>query len=587
MPNHIENFGLEELTESEEKAAAFVAAIAQDCKPITGYYDLPYLNKNFGDPQFVLRTENNREKNCVEVIGLDTHCSGSCVWKARILDIDLNIKEADVLARRCAIGQKNDGSGLAVVNIINADVLPSFCEDDYVKLQMVAFPSTIEYFDCEDDYIAAQPESEDGKKLLLENGSVFPSGLLFNRHPNMLGKERDDRMDEQTQIRGEVKKLLHGKINLGEDSFNGFLRCIIDTNFGELEIVHTIEQVDDAQIKSIKVGAIVSGVFVLSGDAAIYEYEKGCIFDEAHDLALLRSVFLGGDAERIRTALAEDAVYASDASEKLHVGKDEIIARFKYVQENAKTGFFAHLATITEVLERESLAIADPGKRCIVLAYGKDTNLEQVAFIETNEEGKIYQINITMDNRYRFLIDEKPYRSGSIYGTKFPELVRKLILLRARHLGIIDDQEMDEDFVSDYDYTVDYKYNATEMIKTIPMVPQELTNSALQNIFGYLFAKAIEAKYSENSPAEKSENSLLVSYSPTDAWHGRIESQLEENKRQSLVEAMELGKLFYDDFLIAFPENFEKDADYDTGLLDALILVQNLGTQYMVRCLNE
>ena len=77
-------------------------------------------------------------------------------------------------------------------------------------------------------------------------------------------------------------------MEFGKEKHNAYIRCIIGTQYGDLELVHTIDQVAEEQRCNIKAGAIVSGAFVLSGDAAIYEYEKGMVLDAEHDLRLLR-----------------------------------------------------------------------------------------------------------------------------------------------------------------------------------------------------------------------------------------------------------------------------------------------------------
>ena len=66
-----------------------------------------------------------------------------------------------------------------------------------------------------------------------------------------------------------------------------FIRCCADTQYGPIEFDHTIDQVDEDQRKNIKVGSVVSGICILSGDVAINEYENGAVKDLKHDLMLL------------------------------------------------------------------------------------------------------------------------------------------------------------------------------------------------------------------------------------------------------------------------------------------------------------
>ena len=69
-----------------------------------------------------------------------------------------------------------------------------------------------------------------------------------------------------------------------EEKLHLFHRVMIDTEFGELEIAHTSDQVSEEELPLIKAGATVFGAFMVYGDCAIYEYENGIVKDEEHDL---------------------------------------------------------------------------------------------------------------------------------------------------------------------------------------------------------------------------------------------------------------------------------------------------------------
>lgn len=59
----------------------------------------------------------------------------------------------------------------------------------------------------------------------------------------------------------------------------------------------------------MRVGAVVSGICIISGDVALYEYENGIVKDLEHNLRALRYSFVHGEAERLYSILAENAVY--------------------------------------------------------------------------------------------------------------------------------------------------------------------------------------------------------------------------------------------------------------------------------------
>lgn len=408
MWNQLEHLGLDFLTKTEADVRNLCSYIAHKGEPIVGYYGAPYLNLHFGDAQLILRTRLSDKEQRLEAIGLDTHAAGSSIWDVRFSGVNIARRDADRLSRRCAIQSVSDGGGLAVVTIVNADVLPSFDAGETCRLQMIAFPLRIEYFEDGEAYAAAQPERGDGEKWLLADVALLPVGLLYNRDPRRDDFDSDDDLDDLTLIRGTVKALYHGVIQFNEEAHDVFIRCVIGTEYGDLEIVHTLDEVEEAQRDAIRVGATVYGTFTLSGDAAIYAYERGVVRDEANDLAILRATFAGADPERIRSVLAEDAVYRAGYNGAVYHGRDAIVARLKTVKEEGKSRCFAHMATITSVDEGGEPLPYGAGKRCIVLAYGSEDAYDTLAFADIDAEGRIAGLVTSGESRYHFRLDDPP-----------------------------------------------------------------------------------------------------------------------------------------------------------------------------------
>ena len=146
MAQFLENFGLDFFTEEEETFTNLMKFVASEGKPITGYYGLPYFNHHFGEVQIILNTEHNDSGEGLSVTGLDTHASGRAVWEVRLSEVNIDRKDKDTLSKRVVVSRMDGSGGMAVVNLVNADVMPSFLEGDTVKMQMIAFPKLIEYF---------------------------------------------------------------------------------------------------------------------------------------------------------------------------------------------------------------------------------------------------------------------------------------------------------------------------------------------------------------------------------------------------------------------------------------------------------
>ena len=583
MPLFLENFDLEFLRESEETIGGVMRDVAQRGKPIVGYYAAPYFNLHYGDVQMILRTNHRQNNEGFEILGMDSHAAGNAVWEVRLGDMNINRKDADPMERRVIVKQK-DGSGMAVVNLVNADVLPSFLEDELIKMQVVGFPELIQYFPDEDAYAEMQPSLRNGHKFLLGEGAVFPTGLLRNRDPDGPEFESNDHLDDITNIRGTVKALYYGAFAFAEESHDTFIRCIIDTNYGPLEIDHCIAQVDEAQRKNIRVGALVNFYGTLSGDVAIYEYENGIVRDEAHDLSALRYVLSGIDAERLRSILSKDATYLAEYNHTLYEGPDSIIARIKTVQTDHGEKYFAHWATITAIDAGETPLTYGVGKRCIVLASGEETKYESIVFIDIDQDGNISRIVTSVESRYHFAIDEKPARKSGLEDVEPPNSVVEPILTRARFQGVIDDSVTNEQVLHYVEYAAEFKQNIQMMLEAMPAAVGKRREELFANLFGYLFAKAAEMQYAQNCPRSWFKKKLICSYTPSDAWAGEIRSDLSSAQHIQLQDAFALGKQFFRDFKF-FQERAE-ESSRDENLQKSLMLTQNLGCFYSKKCLD-
>ena len=581
MADYLEKLGMDFFRESEESVRSLISYVISEGKAIVGYYGHPYINCHFKDAQIIARTKRDDEAKRIEFLGMDTHSAGNCVWEVQIGTMDIDRKDKDILERRCAVRRREDHGGIAVVNIVNADVLPSFEEGENLTLQMVAFPEFIEYFKDEDEYAKSCPEEPNGRKFLLSDGTMMPTGLFRNRSPDSEDFEKDERLDDLMLVRGTVKGLRNGRLAFGDEEHNAYIRCFIDTEFGELEILHTWDDVKEEQRDNVCAGAIVNCLVTLSADAAIYEYEDGVVLDEEHDLKILRATFNGSDAERMRFVFAENVTYVSESSNATFDGRSAVIDRLKYVEETLKDKCFANMATIVSVDDGDERLPYGPGKRCVVLAYGEETNYESIAFADIDEDGRISKMVISTNSRYHFRIDEKPRPKNPLDDVRVPDSVMEPIILRARFHGIIDDDITDEMVLNSLEDAAMYKNNAKCMLEALPADDEE---NAMANMFGYLFAKAIESEYSEkqNVPGQ---SRLLVSYSPSDAWNNTISTRLDEKLHKKVEAAMKLGKQFYKDYVF-FSERVSETKN-DEVLERALVLVQQLGKLYEPRCLRS
>ena len=583
--NMIECLGLDFLTEDKETFGNFLAAVCAEGKGIFGYYGYPYLNREYGWAQFIARTELNEEEQRLEVTGLNTHLSGVTVWDVLLSEIDPQPKDADLLTRRVIVKRASDGGGVAVVNLVNADVLPSFLENDRIKMQMVAFPEIIHYYPDEDAYTVDQPEDEKGHKWLLADGSMFPSGILINHSPDKPDNDKDHYSDNYMLIRGTVKKIHSGIVKFGEEVIPSFVTTIINTEYGDLEIAHTIDQVDEAEREHLKVGATVWGVFILSGDVAIQEYTEGIIRDEAHNLALLRYTLQKGDPKRMRSVLRADSVYVSEASGAEWVGPKEIIERLQFVRDsNPAKKYYAHLATITSVDVGDEVLPYNVGQRCVILAEEDEDNYVSVAFLDMDDDGNITKLTISSNSRYHFRIDQPVRPQNILDDFKIPDSVAEPILARARFHGFLDHSTDNEMVLGCLDHIQAYESNAQQILSVFNNYTEIEDEDKYANIFGYLFAKAIESDHSWRH-GDIAQFHIVVGYSASDAVSGELHTHLKPNMEEKAKVAHKYGKQFYKD--IKFFCEMHDGCKFEDGLLKALVIVQQVGEVYSKTILDD
>lgn len=401
MPNMLENLGLEFFNEDENTMMGLLGYLVENGKAITGYYGYPTFHNIMGDIDMYVRTEKDTSGK-LGVCGLDTHCVGNCVWEMKNTGIDITCKDASPTERTFVFKRASDDGGMIPVHIINADVLPSFLEGDIVKMQMTAMPLDIRYYQDEDAYAAAQPANEKGERWMVANGALIPLNLL-NNHSIKNKDNSDYSSDDIVHFTATVKQLYNGRFALGDREDVTFLRCLVDTEFGEIIVVHSFDQIIEEDRDNLKVGSIISGTCILSGDVAIYQYDKGIVRDYDHNLRLVRQVVLKGEAERLRQVLTENVVYRSFSSETFWTGPDETISRLDEVCIAVKDKVFAQPATITSV-DAEELDYGI-GTRCLILSYNEKDKYDSILFLNVNSEGFIEQIIVTNDSRYHFRID--------------------------------------------------------------------------------------------------------------------------------------------------------------------------------------
>ncbi len=256
MALFLENFYLQPFKEDDTMFQWLVIQAAKTGRPVQGY-DGKYYNADFKNLQLILRVEKNPNDGPSEIAGIDTHAPGMAVWTVQAGEMNIQRKDADKLEKRVVVSRPDDSGGMAVVNIVNADVLPSYMPGDILNLQMAMFPLSIHYYEDEEAYVDAEKISVGGERCTLADGFVMPIGLFQNRNPESADFESDEYSDDIVLVRATVQEVYVRDVELTEELRCSFLACIVKTEFGELDIIHTLDQVDESERDNIKKGATV------------------------------------------------------------------------------------------------------------------------------------------------------------------------------------------------------------------------------------------------------------------------------------------------------------------------------------------
>ncbi len=583
MANLLSSYGVEFLEDDDEVMTGLTGYVVSKGKVFASYHNAPYFYYPFGFIEFWLGSERD-ENNKIHINSFHTHCHGNTMWEMTCSDIDLTPKSIPKNERILMMNRSADNGSILPVHIFNVDVLPSWLKGDRICLQIVAPCLEAFYFATEEDYCDAQPVDKHGKKWLFPDGALMPLAFFANHVANNYEEGKEYNNDAHVAFKATVKALYHGVFEMEEERENTFIRCVADTQYGELEFHHSIDQVPEDMRKNIKIGSIITGTCILSGDAAINEYGNGIVKDFDHNLRLLRQTIQEGDSERLRPVLTDESVYETETYGKSYHGPTDIINRFQYVADYHEGKYIAHMAEIKETKD-ENMEFP-VGTKCIVLAADEENNYESIVFMTTNQDGNIDRIKVSTDGRYRFQVMRPPRAKTPLDDLKFPESVAELIITRAKFHGLLDIETEFEQIAKDPHYSVHEK-NAQGMLDSLKEDPQPDAIKATKHILGYLFAKAVEETVNQNKGNPTNEIRHLSSYSPYDALRGELRSTLPPELHAKLVEVMELAEQFGNDLFSFMEMTGKTENDFIDTFTQAAVIVQRIGQIYAVNGFNS
>lgn len=179
MANLLDSYGLDFLGKDEDTLMGAVRYTVQEGKAIKGYYDTPYFYLPIGSAEFWASSEKS-EDGKLAISGFHTHCGGKTIWEMICTDVDISPKDWPKTERILMMSRSTDSGGMLPVDIITADVLPSFLKDDRLTLQLVAPCLEVNYYATEEEYDKTVPADKQGKKWGIADGALIPLSFLAN-----------------------------------------------------------------------------------------------------------------------------------------------------------------------------------------------------------------------------------------------------------------------------------------------------------------------------------------------------------------------------------------------------------------------
>lgn len=420
MPCMLDVFGMRELAEDEELFEGVLRLCVANGYPLDGYRGA-YTCFDCGNMSFMVRARRGKGEDApYEVCGVDTQLTGNAIWHVRVVACEEG--DPEDYACRCLVEAAEEGKGgVAVVNIVCADILPSYAPGTLLDLQMCALPLDFRYYDSEDDYIAdptshlALPKpvrelegrrGKDGAHFaILGEGTVCPIGLFAE--PDK-GKSRG-----VTYLRGTVKHVRMGDTIERRDAF---YIVTLDTQFGPLEVAHAADGLSEAERGRIHEGATLALSCLLSGDAHLGRYEIGLIRDEDTHLRLLMGVFAKDDPERLRAVSEPGLRYLSAYNKREWAGLEAVLERLRYVHQTTKWEYRGRLGTVVGVRQppHQPRLPYGVGRRCVRL-YAETEEGEQdlgTLFVTMGKKGALAAFDVTDSEPYTVALDPPEERNA-------------------------------------------------------------------------------------------------------------------------------------------------------------------------------
>ena len=436
MSLRMDCFELEFLTEDEESVRSLLLTAAHDGTPVRAYSGL-YFNKWYKNLQIVVGSVIRDEEKTLEIVSSNAHCAGASIWKCRVQDVITSEDESELDMRLLVeplTDDEHESKSFTVVEVINADVLPSYAEGEIIELQVIAKADKIGFYADEDAFAKAEGQKvnlpcgengeEEEKTLTIAEGYPMPTGFM-NNHFKTTKEEAEAAeftdYDTRVYLRGKIMRLgTYSAVFDGKEGHEGIeckLPAIpVNTYFGRIDIMFNPTWIKEETKEFVKRDNIISTICEIQGDTLLNEYEHGIVISKKNNMMAVRYAFDSGRIKRLLPVLADDCRYYTESHQQEIIGKEEIVKyleeKYRHITEEAKCKeFTAYAYVINNENEASEYGLEHKyGEPCIAIGLddGEQKGWSQFVFLDFDEEEKICGIEMNDGIHYRF---SDPYRS--------------------------------------------------------------------------------------------------------------------------------------------------------------------------------
>lgn len=389
MPVILEPVGLNELTEQEVRG--WIGDSILTGKRFEGYSEDEHFWGEYGAVDLYADVHMaESEDDQKEIYAANIQVCGQCRWTIEMSDLHTGGEEKEQ-ATKLVWASHVDHEGMVPIHILNADILPGFLEGDRAEVQMTAFAMEVKYFEDDDHRIEAYPlvtesaiEELNGKHLAPEPNTIIPIGLLCGERNSDGLLEIDSSTADVVTISGTIERISVHRVEFHEELMSRFLITRVNTNMGDIDIVHSLGSVAEEDRQWLEEGRVIAVTAALFADPIVGAHEKGLVIDRDNNLTALRYAMINGNAARLNKILAPDVVYESINLKAPIVGRDPVMEYLDYVHAHTAVDYGSDYAYLNAGEER-----------VIRLIDNETDEVIGIVRIELDEQDLISRIRVT------------------------------------------------------------------------------------------------------------------------------------------------------------------------------------------------